>query len=96
MNSMYVKNVLEDSHLRIFIGVFKKANEIRNCATRLSLRNSVKITQPKIEIYGRYSIKHQCATSWNNPCQNIDMVTESDTKVENALMNYFLLTYDRD
>ena len=24
------------------------------------------------------------------------MVTENDTKIKNALMNYFLLTYDRD
>ena len=33
---MYVKSVLEDSHLRIFAGIFKKANEIQNYATRLS------------------------------------------------------------
>ena len=39
----------------------------------------------------RYCIKHQCATSWNNVLShiNIGMVTESDTKVKNALMNYF-------
>ena len=98
INSIYVKSVLEDSHLRIFTDLFKKPNEIHNYATRLSLRNSVKITQPKTETYGRYSIKHQCATSWNNLLThiNIDMVTESDTKVKNALINYFLLTYDRD
>ena len=95
---MYVKSVLEDSHLRIFTDVFKKANEIHNYATRLFLRNSVKITQLKTETYGRYFVKHQCATSWNNLLThiNIDMLTESDTKVNSALMNYFLLTYDRD
>ena len=38
---MYVKSVLEDSYLRIFAGGFKKANEIQNYATRLSLKNSV-------------------------------------------------------
>ena len=98
INSMYVKSVLEDTHLRIFTYVFKKANEIHNYTTRLSLRNSVKITQPKTETYGRYSIKHQCTTSWNNLQTHIsiDVVTKSDTKVKNALMNYFLLTYDRD
>ena len=41
---------------------------------------------------------NQCAISWNNLLAhiNIDMVTESDTKVKNALMNYFLSTHDRD
>ena len=58
-NSICVKSVLEDSHLRIFTDIFKKVNEIHNYTTRLSLRNSVKITQPKTETYGRYSIKHQ-------------------------------------
>ena len=83
INSMYVKSVLEDSHLRIFTDVFKKANEIQNYATRLSQQNSIKITQPKTETYGRYSIKHQCATSWNSLLThiNIDLVTENDTKV---------------
>ena len=66
INSMYVKSVLEDSHLRIFTKVFKKVNEIHNYATRPFLRNSVSITQPNTETYDRYSIKHQCATSWNN------------------------------
>ena len=62
--SMYGKSVLEDSHLRIFTAIFKKANEMHNYhTTRLSLWNSVKITQPKTETYGRYSIKHQCATT---------------------------------
>ena len=98
MNLMYVKSVIEDSHLRIFTDLFKKASEIHNYAIRLSLRDSVKITQPKTETYGRYSIKHQCATSRNNLLTyiNNDIVTESDTKVKNALMNYFLLTYNRD
>ena len=91
----------EDSHLRIFTNIFEKTNEIWNYTTRLSLRNSVKITQPKTETYDRYSIKHQCATSWNKlltyiAYKNINMVPETDTKVKNALMNYFLSTYDRD
>ena len=46
---MYVKSVLEDGHLRIFTDAFKKADEIHNYATRLSLRNSIKIAQPKTE-----------------------------------------------
>ena len=41
---MFVKSVLENSHLRIFTDVFEQANEIRNYGNRLSLRNSVKIT----------------------------------------------------
>ena len=95
---MYVKSVLEDGHLRIFTDASKKADEIHNYATRHSLQNSVKIAQPKTETYGRYPIKHQCVTSWNNPLTHINtnMVTESDTKVKNALMNCFLLTFDRD
>ena len=95
---MCVKSVLGDSHLRIFTDIFDKANEIRNYATRLSLPNSVKITQPKTETYGRYSIKHQCAASWNNLLTyiTIDMVTESDTKVKSPLMIYFLSTYNED
>ena len=95
---MYVESVLENSHLRVYTDVFEKATEIHNYATTLSLQNSVKITQPKAETYGRYSIKHQCATSWNNLLThiNIDMVTESGTKVKDALMNYFLSTYNRD
>ena len=44
INSMYVKSVLEDSHLRIFTNAFEKANKIHNYATRLSVRNLVKIT----------------------------------------------------
>ena len=70
---MYVKSVIEDSHLKIFTKVFKKANEIHNCATRLSLRNSVNITQPNTETYDRYSIKYQCATSWNNLLTHMHM-----------------------
>ena len=37
-------------------------------------------------------------TSWSNLLThvNIDMLTESDTKVKNALMNYFVSTYDRE
>ena len=61
INSIYVKHVLEDSHLRIFTDIFKKANKIHNYATSLSLQNSVRITQPKTKIHGKYSIKHQCA-----------------------------------
>ena len=95
---MYVKSVLEDSHLRIFTAIFKKANTTHNYATRLYLQNSVKITQPKTETYGRYSIKQQYATSWNNLLAhtNIDMVTENNTKVKSALMNYFLLMYGKE
>ena len=96
---MFVKSVSEHSHLRTFTDVFQKANEIHNYATRLSLRNSGKITtQPKTETYGKYSIKHQCATSWNNLLThiNIDIVAESDTKVKNNLMNHFLSTYDSE
>ena len=61
---MYVKSILEDSHLRIFTEL-----NLHNYGTRLSL-----------------IITHI----------NIDMVTESDTKVKNALISYFLLTYDRN
>ena len=98
INSMFVKSILENSHLRIFTDVFEQANEIRNYGNILSLRNSVKITQPKSRTYCRYSIKHQCATSSNNLLThiNIDMVTGSDAKIKNALINNFLSTYDRD
>ena len=41
---MFVKSVLEHSHVRTFTDVFQKANEIHNYATRLSLQNSGKIT----------------------------------------------------
>ena len=86
---MYAKSALEGSHLRIFTDVFKKVNEIHNYA-RISLQNSVKTTQSKTKTYNRYSIKHQCVTSWNNLLThiNIYMVTESDAKVKSALMNY--------
>ena len=95
---MFVKSVLENSQLRIFTDVFEQANEIRNYGNILSLGNLVKITQPKSRTYCRYSIKHQCATSSNNLLThiNIDMVTGSDAKIKNALINYFLSTYDRD
>ena len=59
--------------------------------TRLSLWNSVKITQPKKETYGRYSIKHQWGHHFTmeqpptNTNINIDIVTESDTKVKDSL-----------
>ena len=52
-----LESVLECSCLRIFTAAFKKANEIQNYATRLSLQNLVGITQPKSETYGRCSIK---------------------------------------
>ena len=46
---MYVESILEDNHLKIFTDVLKKASEIHNYITRLSLLNSVKISEPKTE-----------------------------------------------
>ena len=62
---MYVKNVLEGKHLKPITSEFQKPNET-HYISRYYLSNSVKITQPKLEIYGWHFIKRQSVTTLNN------------------------------
>ena len=73
------------------ITFFKKTNEIHKHNTRHTSRNTVELPQPMTESYGRYSVRFQAATTWNN-LQNIipiDMLSENYSMVRKGLTNFF-------
>ena len=70
---------------------FKKNNEIHKHSTRHTSRNTVELPQPMTENYGRYSVRFQAATTWNN-LQNIipiDKLSENYSIVRKGLTNCF-------
>ena len=79
------------NQIPIFNNLFIKTNEIHRHNSRHTSRNTVEHPQPMTESYGRYSVRFQAATTWNN-LQNIipiDMLTENYRIVKNDLTNYF-------
>ena len=91
LNCMFVKDTLSPNQIAIFNNVFKKTNEIHRHNTRHTSRNAVELPQPITESYGRYSVRFQAATTWNN-LQNIiliDMLSENYSIVRKGLTNYF-------
>ena len=92
LNCMFVKDTLSANQIPIFNNFFKKTNEIHRHNTRHTSRNTVELPQPMTESYGRYSVRSQAATTWNN-LQNIvsiNMLPESYSIVRKGLTNYFL------
>ena len=91
LNCMFVKNTLSANQIPIFNNFFKKTNEIHSHNTRHTSRNTVELPQPMTESYGRYSVRFQAATTWNN-LQNIlpiDMLSENYSIVRKGLTKYF-------
>ena len=82
----------------IYENVFMKTSEThRQKLTRLSLRNTVVLPQPKTENYGKTSVFYQATLTWNN-MQNvvpIDLVEETNSKVKESIINNFLNTYNK-
>ena len=91
LNCMFAKDKLSANQIPIFNNFFKKSNEIHRHNTRHISRNTVELPQPMTESYGRYSVRFQAATTWNN-LQNIlpiDMLSENYSIVRKGLTNYF-------
>ena len=91
LNCMFVKDTLSADQIPILNNFFKKTNEIHRHSTRHTFRKTVELPQPMTESYGRYSVRFQAATAWNN-LQNIipiDMLSENYSIVRKSLTNYF-------
>ena len=91
LNCMFVKDTLSADQIPILNNFFKKTNEIHRHSTRHTSRKTVELPQPMTESYGRYSVRFQAATAWNN-LQNIipiDMLSENYSIVRKSLTNYF-------
>ena len=76
--------------IKAFKNYFKKTREIHRHNTRHTSKDTVEIPQPITETYGRYSIRFQAATTWNN-MQNalqINMLSSYNEAKKN-LTNYF-------
>ena len=87
---MFVRDTLTATQIPPFKNYFKKAKESHRHNTRHTSKDTVEIPQPTTETYGRYSIRFQAATTWNN-MQNalpINMLS-SYNKTKNNLINYF-------
>ena len=88
---MFVKDTLSPNQIPVFNKFSKKTNKIHRNNTRHTSRNTVELPQPMTESYGRYSVRCQAATTWNN-LQNIipiDMLSENHSIVRKGLTNYF-------
>ena len=87
---MFVRDTLTATQIATFKNYFKKAKESQRHNTRHTSKDTVEILQPNNETYGRYSIRFEAATTWNN-MQNalpINMLS-SYNKRKNNLINYF-------
>ena len=91
LNSMFVRDTLSANQIPIFNNFFKKTNEIHRHNTRHTSRNTVELPQPMMESYGRYSVRFQAATTWNDLqiIIPIDMLSENYSIVRKGLTNYF-------
>ena len=88
---MLVRDTLTNNQIPAFENYFRKTNELHRHNTRHTSKNTVEISQPLTETYGRGSVHFQSASIWNN-LQNslaIDMLTESYSKVKKNLTKYF-------
>ena len=86
---MFVRDTLTATHIPAFKNYFEKAKESHRHNT-CTLKDTVEILQPTTETYGRYSIRFQAATTWNN-MQNalpINMLSRYN-EMKNNLANYF-------
>ena len=63
---MFVRDTLTATQIPAFKNYFKKAKEIHRHNTKHTSKDTEEIPQPTTEIYGRYSIHFQVATTWNN------------------------------
>ena len=95
LNCFLVKKVLQNTSLKIFNDYFTKSEETHNHNTRHSSRNTVKRQHSSTRQYGQHSVKNQAAATWNQiqNALNIDMYTESSSKVKKHLKSYFIDTY---
>ena len=95
LNCFLVKNVLQNTSLKIFKDYFTKSEETHNHNTRHSSRNTVKRQHSSTRQYGQHSVKNQAATTWNQlqNALNIDMHNETSSKVKKNLKSYFVNTY---
>ena len=87
---MFVRNVLNATQIPAFKNYFKKAKASHRHNTRHTSKDTVEIPQPTTETYGRYSIRFQAATTWNN-MQNalpVNMLSRYN-EIKNSLTNYF-------
>ena len=87
---MFVRDTLIATQIPAFKNYFKKAKEIHRHNTRHTSKDTVEIPQPTTETYGRYSIRFQAATTWNN-MQNALLINmlSSYNEIKNNLTNYF-------
>ena len=88
---MFVEDTLSANQIPIFNNFLKKNNEIHRHNTRHTSRNTVEPPQPMTESYGRYSVRFQAATTWNNlqSLIPIEMLSENYSIVRKGLPNYF-------
>ena len=90
LNCMFVRDTLTATQIPAFKNNFEKARAIHRHKTRHTSKETVEIPQPITQTYGRYSIRFQTTTTWNN-MQNalpIDMLS-SYNEVKKSLTNYF-------
>ena len=82
-----------NNHLPIFENLFKKASETHSYSTRHAIANSIFLPQPQTDQYGKFSIKYEIASTWND-IQNklgINMLEERNSKVKTALVQAYTL-----
>ena len=87
---MFVRDTLTATQIPAFKNNFKKSKESHRHNTGHTSKDTLEIPQPTTEIYGRYSICFQAATTWNN-MQNalpINMLS-SYNEIKSNLTNYF-------
>ena len=86
LNCIFVRDTLTATHIPAFKSYFKKTREIHRLNTRHTSKDTVEIPQPITETYGRYSIRFQAVTTWNNlPIDILSCYNE----VKKNLTNYF-------
>ena len=87
---MFVRDTLTATQIPAFKNYFKKAKESHRHNTRHTSKDPVEISKPTTETYGRYSIRLQAATTWNN-MQNAlpNNMLPNYNKIKNSLTNYF-------
>ena len=95
LNCFLVKDVLQNTSLKIFNEYFAKSEEVHNHNTRHSALNTVKQNHRSTRQYGQHSIKNQAASTWNHlqNTLNIDMHMELSHKVKRSLKTYFINNY---
>ena len=94
-NALFVKNSLEENTPVSLQNMFSLARQIHNYGTRNAVNNLVDIPQVRTQTYGYYSIKSQCATTWNT-LQTIldkDLLQISHNYARKYIMDHLLSNY---